>query len=144
MGGCSVPDKEGFVILSSMQKNALFVGLLGVSAGDVAAVGAGMTTGHVAAVLPAAVQSVFTPAPQPTVQAQPVAPAYSVDPALSAALAEWSRLRQSDNYPFTSYASFLQRHPGWPSELALRKTAEKTINPDSTAASEVLNFFRAN
>jgi soluble lytic murein transglycosylase len=140
-GGRSGPDKEGSVILSSMHKKALFLGLLGVSAGAVAAVGAGMTTGHVAAVLPVAVQSVFAPAPPPPAP-PPAAPSYSVDPALGAALAEWNRLRQSDSYPFSSYASFLQRHPGWPGEAALRKTAEKAINPDTSSPGEVLAFFR--
>lgn len=137
-----MPDKEGSVILSSMQKKALFLSLLGASAGAAAAVGAGMTTGHVVAVLPAAVQGVFTPPPA-TAAPAPVAPSYSVDPALGAALAEWNRLRQSDAYPFSSYASFLQRHPGWPGEAALRKTAEKAIDPDTAPASMVVAFFRA-
>jgi soluble lytic murein transglycosylase len=135
-----VPDKEGAVILSSMQKKALFLSLLGVSAGAVAAVGASVAPLHVAAVLPAAMQSVFTPAPSPP--APPPSPAYSIDPALGAALAEWNSLRQSDAYPFSSYASFLQRHRGWPGETALRKMAEKAINPDSSPAGQIVSFFK--
>jgi soluble lytic murein transglycosylase len=123
-----------------MQKKALFLSLFGVSAGAVAAVGAGVTQLHVAAILPAAVQGVFTPAPPSP--APPSPPSYSIDPALGAALAEWNSLRQSDNYPFSSYASFLERHRGWPGEMAMRKTAEKAINPDASPASQVVSFFR--
>jgi soluble lytic murein transglycosylase len=140
--GRSVPDKEGAVILSSMQKKALLLSLFGVSVGAVAAAGAAVVPSHVAAILPGAVQAVFTPAPQPQLPPPPPTPSYSVDPGLAAALAEWNSLRQSDNYPFTSYASFLLRHHGWPGETAMRKTAEKAINPDTSPASEVVSFFR--
>jgi soluble lytic murein transglycosylase len=137
--GRSVPDKEGAVILSSMQRKALFLSLFGASAGAVAAVGT-MGPSHVAAILPATVQGAFTPAPPP---APPPAPSYSIDPSLASALAEWNSLRQSDNYPFSSYASFLLRHRGWPGETAMRKTAEKAINPDTSPASQVVSFFQA-
>ncbi|MEA3003355.1 MAG: soluble lytic murein transglycosylase, partial [Sphingomonadales bacterium] len=123
-----------------MEKKALVLSLFGVSAGAVAAVGVGVGPSHVAAVLPVAVQSVFVPAAPPPVP--PAPPAYAVDAGVAAALAEWNSLRQSDSYPFSSYASFLQRHRGWPGETALRKTAEKAINPDASPAGEVVNFFR--
>src|SRR4051812_13431608 len=99
-GRHSAPDKEGSVILSSMQKKALFASLLGVSAGALAAGTAMVAPKHVVAAPPAAAQSVFPPTPQPP--APPSPPAYFVDPAVSATLAEWNSLRQSDNYPFSS------------------------------------------
>jgi soluble lytic murein transglycosylase len=123
-----------------MEKKALLLSLFGMSAGAVAAVGVGVGPSHVAAVLPVAVQSVFVPAAPPPAPSPP--PAYAVDAGVAAALAEWNSLRQSDSYPFSSYASFLQRHRGWPGETALRKTAEKAINPDASPAGEVVNFFR--
>jgi soluble lytic murein transglycosylase len=122
-----------------MQKNALILGLLGVSAGAMAAVGATVAPTHVAAVLPAAVQAVFTPAPQAYVPTP--APSYSVDPTIAPVLAEWNSLRQSDSYPFSSYAAFLLSHPGWPGETAMRKTAERAINPDTAPAGQVIAFF---
>jgi soluble lytic murein transglycosylase len=123
-----------------MQKKALVLSLLGVSAGAMAATVAAVAPSRVAAVLPAAVQSVFTPAPQAS--APPAALSYAVDPTVAPAIAEWNSLRQSDSYPFSSYANFLISHPGWPGEAAMRKTAEKAINPDTSPAAEVVSFFR--
>lgn len=123
-----------------MQKKALFVSLLGVSAGAMAAVGATVAPTHVGAVLPAAVQAVFTPSYQAPTPAP--APSYTVDPTIAPVLAEWNSLRQSDNYPFTSYAAFLLSHPGWPGEASMRKAAERAINPDSSPAGEVVSYFR--
>ena len=124
-----------------MQKKAFALSLLGVSAMSVAAVAAGIRPAHVAKILPAAVQGAIAPAPLP-VQPRP-APAYSpVPPAVSSALARWNSLRQTDNLPFASYASFLMAHRGWPGETAMRKTAEKA-NADGGAAYEVIGFFSA-
>jgi soluble lytic murein transglycosylase len=123
-----------------MQKKALLLSLLGISAGAMAAVAANIVPARVATLLPAAVQGAFNPT-QPT-YAPPPPPAYAVDPAIASAIAEWNSLRQSDSYPFTSYASFLLRHPGWPGEAAMRKAAERAINPDISPASEVISFFR--
>ena len=125
-----------------MQKKALALSLLGVSAMSVAAVATGLKAAHVAHILPVALQSVM-PLPQPPpVQAPPV-PAYSPVPASVAAdIARWNSLRQSDSLPFSSYASFLISHRGWPGETSMRRTAEKA-NADGGAAYEVIAFFTA-
>ena len=68
------------------------------------------------------------------------APAYGA-PNVSGALAQWHRLRQSDNLPFGEYASFLLNNRGWPGETALRRSAEAAIAPGLTPPSEVLRFF---
>ncbi|MBV8685189.1 MAG: transglycosylase SLT domain-containing protein [Alphaproteobacteria bacterium] len=115
--------------------------LLGVSAGAVAAAGIHIPATHVARMLPAAVQSVVLPyAPPP---APPAPPAFNVPPAVSAALAQWNSLRQSDSNPFSAYASFLVAHRGWPGEAGLRKSAEKAIDPGSSSPAQVVSFFRA-
>ncbi len=69
----------------------------------------------------------------------PAAPA-AVDP-VSYAVARWTRLRQSDAYSFTEYAGFLMSYPGWPGELAMRKAAEKRIDPATASADEIAGFF---
>jgi soluble lytic murein transglycosylase len=124
-----------------MQKKALALSLLGVSAVSVAAVATGVRPMHVAKILPAAVQSTAAPVPRPP-EIRP-APAYSpVSASVAADLARWSSLRQTDNLPFSSYASFLMSHRGWPGETAMRRTAEKA-NSDGGAAFEVIGFFSA-
>jgi soluble lytic murein transglycosylase len=65
-------------------------------------------------------------------------PAY--DP-LRAAISEWTRLRQSDSLPYSSYAGFLLAHPGWPGETALRRAAERQINPLSASPAEMIRYF---
>ncbi len=124
-----------------MQKKVLALSLLGVSAMSVAAVAAGVRPAHVAKILPAAVQSTVVPVPR-----QPAprpAPAFSPVPSSVAAdLARWNSLRQTDSLPFSSYASFLMTHRGWPGETAMRRTAEKA-NSDGGAAFEVIGFFSA-
>ncbi|MGA9581801.1 MAG: lytic transglycosylase domain-containing protein [Allosphingosinicella sp.] len=108
---------------------------------SVAAVAAGVRPMHVAQILPAAVQSPMPPPPQ-RVQPRP-APAYSPIPSSAAAdLARWNSLRQTDSLPFSSYASFLMSHRGWPGETAMRRTAEKA-NSDGGSAMEVIGFFNA-
>ena len=63
--------------------------------------------------------------------------------ALSAAIAQWKSLQQTSGYPFESYANFLIAHPGWPTEMTLRRAAERTldgttpVSPTTTVA-----FFR--
>ncbi len=124
-----------------MHKKALALSLLGVSAMSVAAVAAGVRPVHVAQILPAAVQSPMSPTPQ---RAQPrPSPVYSTAPSSAAVdLARWTSLRQTDSLPFSSYASFLMSHRGWPGETAMRRTAEKA-NSDGGAAFEVIGFFNA-
>ena len=60
---------------------------------------------------------------------------------LSSAVAEWNALRQSDALPFSSYANFLIAHPGWPNEAALRKSAERALQPDVESPTTVIAFF---
>jgi soluble lytic murein transglycosylase len=124
-----------------MQKKALALSVLGAYGMSVAAMAAGVKPVHVVKILPAAVQSVVAPAPAPPQPAPP--PAYSpVPPAVAADIARWNSLRQTDSLPFSSYASFLIGHRGWPGETAMRKTAEKA-NSDGGAAYEVIGFFSA-
>jgi soluble lytic murein transglycosylase len=62
------------------------------------------------------------------------------DPAIAAAIAQWTAIRQTDALPFDSYAGFLLAHPGWPGEAAARRAAERkaaTASPGSVVA-----FFR--
>jgi len=124
-----------------MQKKALALSLLGVSAMSVAAVAAGVRPAHVAKILPVAVQSGVAPA-QSRFEPRP-APAYSPVPSgVAADLARWNSLRQTDGLPFSAYASFLMSHRGWPGETAMRRTAEKAVS-DGGAAFETIAFFNA-
>jgi soluble lytic murein transglycosylase len=124
--------------MSSMHKNALTLALL---AGSAVAIGATVAPQATLPVKKASMQ--VAPAPQPailpSVQPAPVAPSTQV----SSALARWKMLRQSDNLPFSSYASFLTSYRGWPGETAMRKTAERAINPDSMSPGEVTAYFQA-
>jgi soluble lytic murein transglycosylase len=125
-----------------MQKKAFALSLLGVSAMSMAAVATGVRPAHVVKILPAAMQAAVAPVAPPQVQPRPV-PAYSpVPPAIAADLARWSSLRQTDSLPFSSYASFLIGHRGWPGETAMRRTAEKAVS-DGGAAYDVIGFFSA-
>ena len=56
-------------------------------------------------------------------------------------IARWDRLRQSDGFGFSDYASFLLAYPGWPGELAMRKAAEKRIDAASFSPPQVASFF---
>jgi soluble lytic murein transglycosylase len=61
--------------------------------------------------------------------------------AVASDLARWQALRQTDNLPFSSYASFLITHKGWPGEASMRRTAERAIDPNSVSPGEVLRYF---
>ena len=85
-----------------------------------------------------------TPAPRPA-PAPIAAPAYGQTFAgtpIAATLADWSRLRQSDRYAFSDYARFLNAHPGFPGNDAMRRTAERAIPADGAYPADVVNFFR--
>jgi soluble lytic murein transglycosylase len=69
---------------------------------------------------------------------QPAAP---VNPVASA-VSEWRALSQSGNYSFSSYASFLINHPGFPDANTMRKNAEKAIRPDGESSDQIIGFFR--
>jgi soluble lytic murein transglycosylase len=60
---------------------------------------------------------------------------------LSAAIAQWKSLQQSDNYPFESYATFLLAHPGWPGEAGLRRAAEKALDKSGWSPSLAATYF---
>jgi soluble lytic murein transglycosylase len=125
-----------------MQKKALALSLLGVSAASVAGVVSTARPERIAAVLPAAMQGPVAYPARPDYT--PSQAAYSPVPAqVSSAIARWNSLRQSDSFPFSSYASFLLSNRGWPGETAMRRTAEKAIDPGSSSASEVVGYFRA-
>ncbi len=81
--------------------------------------------------------------PTPLVPTQPAAPmpSYAVNDAVAAAIPQWNALRQSDNLPFDSYATFLVAHPGWPGEQALRRSAERALLPDQVSPGRVVAFF---
>lgn len=124
-----------------MQKKIVMVALTAVSAAAVAATVAPRPPVQLA-------QRSSGAYPRPSSSTPSQAPAYrpsAIQPTanVSQALAQWSSLRQSDNYPFSSYSSFLVRHHGWPGETAMRKTAERAISLEGgTAPSEVVNYFR--
>lgn len=62
--------------------------------------------------------------------------------ALASAISEWKMLSAGSNYGFDSYARFLLAHPGWPGELALRRTAEKSLDTSGWSPTTVVSFFR--
>jgi soluble lytic murein transglycosylase len=62
--------------------------------------------------------------------------------AIANPISNWTTLRQTDAYPFSSYASFMVAHPGWPGEAAMRKTAERNLRPEVETPSGVVAFFR--
>jgi len=123
-----------------MQKKVLLLSLLGASAGSMAAVATGIAPIKAVKLVPVAVQAPAIAQPAPAAYQAP-RPSFSVSPALSSALARWSSLRQSDSQPFSAYSSFLLSHRGWPGETAMRRGAERAINPDFDSPAAVLAFF---
>lgn len=83
---------------------------------------------------PAVAQDLMAPPPPRSFVA-------SSNAGLTEALGQWMAIRQSESLPFQSYADFLLRHPGWPAEAALRKTAERQLRPDSVPPTQVLAYF---
>jgi soluble lytic murein transglycosylase len=70
----------------------------------------------------------------------PTAAASNYAPSVAYALDQWRRLRQSDNYRFGDYASFLIANPDWPDESRMRRWAEKAMGPGENAPT-VIAFF---
>ncbi|WP_271300779.1 lytic transglycosylase domain-containing protein [Sphingomonas sp. CV7422] len=69
----------------------------------------------------------------------PQAPRTPADGAIAAAIAQWKTIQQTDALPFDSYAGFLMAHPGWPSQTANRRAAERqAVNASPTS---VIAFF---
>jgi soluble lytic murein transglycosylase len=130
---CSPPDKDAPTIMSSMLKRVLAPLLLAAS---VAAVASTLVPELPVRTIPPSSAA----SPVLTVPFTPATPAPVYDP-LRAAITDWTRLRQSDLYAFSDYARFLIAHPGWPGETALRKAAERRIDPLGNSASEVSAYF---
>ena len=125
-----------------MQKKVLMMSLLGASAGSLAAVATTVPPVNPMRGLPVAVQSTATPPVfRPALPPAPRPSLPMVSSGIETSLARWNSLRQSDNNPFSSYASFLTSHRGWPGEAAMRRNAERAIT-DASSPSEVLSYFR--
>jgi soluble lytic murein transglycosylase len=62
--------------------------------------------------------------------------------ALSATISEWKSLRDSSTYPFDTYARFLLAHPGWPGEMAMRRSAENALGINTASPGTVVTYFR--
>ena len=107
-----------------MQKNVVSVASLGVAAAAIAAASADQIIVDRASFVPIA--GAFQ---------------HSFSASIASDVARWNSLRQTDNLPFSSYASFLISHRGWPGEAAMRRTAESRIDPSSVSPSEVLRYF---
>ena len=120
-----------------MHKRAGLLLLLGASVAAVAAnsVGPVVVNDPAPAVRPAALAPVAA-------AAQSAAPAVATSP-IAASVARWHSLRQSDNLPFSSYASFLLSHRGWPGETAMRRSAERQLSSESGSTAEVIRYFDA-
>ena len=71
--------------------------------------------------------------------ARPAAPSG----AIAADIERWTALRQTDALPFSTYASFLLSHRGWPGEASLRRTAEQRLSLESAYPGDVQRFFAA-
>lgn len=111
--------------MSSMLRYFLYASPLIVSAAAIAA-----------SLAPELPESPLTSVPQPS-----AAPAAPVTSALSSAVAEWDRLRQSDTLGFSDYANFMLAHPGWPGETRIRRLAETRADAPGVAPSLIVSFF---
>ncbi|MDP9415610.1 MAG: lytic transglycosylase domain-containing protein, partial [Pseudomonadota bacterium] len=121
--------------MSSMHKKAVTLALLLASAAAVGATAASQP--GVDAIGGAQIAQY----PQPRSYTPPPAPV--LPSRIGSAIERWRSLRQSDGLPFSSYASFLTSHRGWPGEAAMRRSAERAINPDTSRPGEVVAYFRS-
>jgi soluble lytic murein transglycosylase len=119
----SAPDKDACATVSSMTNHLTSVIAIRLLAGA-----ALMTP------FSAIAQDLMAPPPPRSF----VAPSNA---GLAETIAQWKAIRQSESLPFWSYADFLTRHPGWPGEAALRKTAERQLRPDSVSPTQVIAYF---
>lgn len=87
--------------------------------------------------------ALMTSPEQLTPRTDPVTPGFSGwnEASLQVSINEWRRLRGNDQLPFQDYATFLMAHPGWPGEPAMRKTAERRIDPNNYSPRDVVMFF---
>jgi soluble lytic murein transglycosylase len=67
-------------------------------------------------------------------------PAYYNNQSVASALDTWRALRQSSNYRFADYASFVIANPDWPDVSRMRVWAEKAMQPGENGTM-VLAFF---
>ena len=64
-------------------------------------------------------------------------------PGMAQPLAQWKVLQQTDALPFDGYVGFLNAHPGWPGESAMRRTAERKASTDpNTPVTSIAAFCR--
>jgi len=123
-------------MLTTVFKSAFL--LTGVAS---AAMAAGMFNPAAQTPAPAPARPMVQPVPAPArPMVQPVAQAPDYDP-IQPVLADWKRLQQSDNYPFTDYARFLLAHPGFPGETSRRAAAETVLADGAQDPATVLRFF---
>jgi soluble lytic murein transglycosylase len=123
----SKPDRDAPRLLSSALKRAGVGLLLTISVAAAAAITADQRGWYAARLnVPGASPSAAAPA--------------AMDP-IGEAVVRWNRLRQSDSYPFADYAGFLLAYPGWPGEAAMRRTAERQIDPNTAIPTDVARFF---
>jgi soluble lytic murein transglycosylase len=139
MGLSSVHRKMGYGMSSGLARQLAGAAMLvlAIASTPVWAEFAASTTA------PTPVQPPLLPeaaAPQPVVAPTPVAPPAWADP-IARDIATWDRLR-SDGAPlvFGEFASFLRAHPGWPSEHAMRRRAERAMTA-ATPLADRLAFF---
>jgi soluble lytic murein transglycosylase len=64
-----------------------------------------------------------------------------VTDSLAEGIITWDRLRQSDNLSFYEYSGFLRTRPGWPSEMAMRRAAERSMRADTIAPADIVAYF---
>ncbi len=113
----------------------------------------GLLLATFASVTAAPVQMQVQPVPQAADQDQldryrtqmanmsPRAPQNPADGAIAASIAQWKAIGQTDALPFDSYAGFLMAHPGWPSEAANRRAAERQA-ANASPANAIAYFTR--
>ena len=125
----SAPDTDARPLLSSIAAlRAVAVAILGMGAAAAVA----QTPGYYPPPASDTIQRSFPSSAGP----------FRNDAAIASAIAQWNQLRQTDGLSFTSYASFLVAHPGWPGDAALRKAPERALAPDSAMPGVVVSSFQ--
>ena len=121
-----------------MQSKLVSFAFLGISA---AALAAG-ATGHLRfETVPSGAAEQASLVPVAGALQQGFGPGSGFGGAVASDISRWNSLRQSEAFPFATYASFLTTHKGWPGEASLRRIAERKIDPNSVSPGEVLRYF---
>jgi soluble lytic murein transglycosylase len=81
------------------------------------------------------VQNENLPYPTPQISTPVPSSAIAVD------VDRWNALRQTDSLPFSSYATFLLSHRGWPGEAGMRRAAEQRLSQEAAYPADILRFF---